>query len=63
MAKNIKLPQTAQESKIISGMFNKQTKLERLSQKASNKKKYILLFEIILICKYIVYLYQWRRVQ
>jgi len=31
VAKNIKLPPTAQESKIISGMFNKQTKLEPLA--------------------------------
>jgi len=27
-AKNIKSPQTAQETKIIYGMFNKQTRLE-----------------------------------
>jgi len=31
-AKNIKLPKTAQELKIISGMFNKQTTLEPISK-------------------------------
>ena len=38
-AKNIKLPQTAQEQKMISGMFNKQTKLEPISMQKKKKKK------------------------
>jgi len=37
-AKNIKLPQTARKvSKIISSMFNKQTKLEPVSKHKKNK--------------------------
>ena len=41
--KNIKLPQTAQELKTISGMFNKNTKLKPVNTKQAIKKINIII--------------------